>query len=290
MNDAIQRFLFDHQDVRGAITQLHDTCINIQETHHYPPALAKLINQFALSAVLLRDSLKVAASVTIQCRSEGLISLIMADCDVDNNVRAIAEYEVTELASLDSINLSALGNNTVLVITITPEDGDRYQGVVPIEHETLAECLQDYFARSEQLPTLFSLIADEKSATGIAIHALPEQAGDVAQRRDYLDHVTILLNSLTESEALSLNAEQILTRLFHQESCRLFEENSVRFGCPCSQERSLEALIGIGQREIKALIEERQADGHSNIVVDCHFCFQCYEYGFDILEQHFRQH
>lgn len=290
MNDSIQRFLFDHQDARGAITQLRDTCVNIQETHHYPPALATVINQFALSAVLLRDSLKVAASVTIQCRSEGSISLIMADCDVGNNVRAIAEYDVTELGSLTNIDLSALGNKTVLVITITPEDGDRYQGVVPIEHEKLADCLQDYFARSEQLPTLFSLMADEKSATGIAIHALPEQQGDAAQRRDYFDHLSTLLGTLTESEALTLSAEKILTRLFHQESCRLFETSPVCFGCPCSRERSLEALIGLGQSEVNALIQERRADGYNDITVDCHFCFQRYEYDFATLEQHLRQH
>jgi len=80
MTDFRQRFVFDDLDMRGCIVRLDQTCEAIQSTHHYPPNLAKTLNQFALAATLLRDSIKIDGSLTIQLRTPGAIKLIMADC------------------------------------------------------------------------------------------------------------------------------------------------------------------------------------------------------------------
>jgi len=241
-----------------------------------------LLNQFALAATLLRDSIKIDGSLTIQLRTQGAIKLIMADCLSDRRVRAIAEYETDQLASNDTVNLDALGQGAVLAITITPDQGERYQSIVPIENASLADCLADYFARSEQLPSFFSFFSDNETAVGVALHALPpEKIKDMVQSEEAFQRLNVLLNSLTKEEALSLDVEQMLTRLFHNESCRLFDAKSVEFGCVCSNKKSLDAIKSLGEADVAQLIAEQRAQGNHNLVVDCHFCFQRYEFQFD---------
>ena len=277
MSDSLQRFVFEHLDARGAIVNLEDSCRSIQETHHYPQPLAALLNQFAAAACLLRDSVKIDAAVTIQFRSAGAIELMMADCMADRKIRAIAEYDHELLPAGGQIHLNDIADDAVMAITITPLEGERYQGVVPIEHATLEQCLEDYFARSEQLPTWFRLLADEEQAVGIAIHALPkEKVLDADRTTEHFSRLQVLLKSLSSEEALSLESESILTRLFHEEACRLFEDVSVEFGCECSLEKSIAAIISLGKEETTALIAEQQEEGNDTFTVDCHFCFQRY--------------
>lgn len=289
--DFIQRFVFDDLDARGCFVRLDQTCVDIQQTHHYPPSLAKLLNQFALAAVLLRDSIKIDGSVTIQLRNPQStttasgIKLLMADCMSDGRVRAIAEYESDGFAAGATMSLAEMGEGAVLAITITPNQGERYQSIVPMQFATLNQCLEEYFARSEQLPTWFSLTVGQEQAVGIALHALPAgKVTDPVASKDNFERLRLLLNTLTEQEALELDAQQILTRLFHDESCRLFDQNPVEFGCVCSAKKSLEAVKSLGQEDINALIKEQQAQGNANLVVDCHFCFQRYEFPFNELQ------
>ena len=284
MLDFRQRFVFDELDVRGCIVRLDDTCQSIQTTHHYPDNLARVLNQFALAAALLRDSVKFEGSLTIQLRTEGSIKLVMADCLADRKIRAIAEYDQEKLAPNHAINLSDLGSKAILAITISPEDGERYQSIVPIEHATLSECLRDYFERSEQLPSTFNFFADSKNALGIALHALPAQkVSDKKETENSFERLNVLLKSLTEEEALTLSSEEVLTRLFHEESCRLFDAYQVEFGCVCSRQKSSDAIQSLGKEEILNLIKTEQNDGKENLIVDCHFCFQRYEFEFDEL-------
>jgi len=281
MLDYRQRFVFDQLDARGCIVHLQETCESIQATHHYPPKLASLLNQFALAACLLRDSIKIDGSLTIQLRTPGAIKLLIADCLSDRRVRAIAEYESKELIASNELLLNQLGAGAVLAITISPDEGERYQSVVPIDHATLAECLQDYFERSEQLPSLFRLVANEQSGLAIAVHALPPQKVlDKSTNAEHLKRLEALLKTLTVDEALSLNSEELLTRLFHEESCRLFEPYAVEFGCVCSRQKSLDAIRSLGAQDVVDLIAEKKAGGDKKLVVDCHFCFQRYEFDF----------
>jgi molecular chaperone Hsp33 len=279
--DSLQRFVFDEIDARGCIVQLQDTCDDIQSTHYYPPNLARVVNQFTAAVALLRDSIKLDASVTIQLRSPGSLSLIMADSLPDRSVRAIAEYDVQALSAGDDIDFKSLGEGAVLAITISPEKGERHQAIVPIEHSSLEECLEDYFARSEQLPTWFCLLSSEAEAVGIAIHALPdEKTNDKQLGAEHFNRLRVLLKTLTIAEARELDSQEILTRLFHEESCRLFEAKEVKFGCQCSRDKSIDALKALGKEDLDALVSEQKEQGKKNLVVDCHFCFQRYEFDF----------
>ena len=283
-SDFTQRFVFDDLDARGCFVRLEQTLEEIQATHHYPAALKAMLNKFSLAAVLLRDSIKIDASVTLQLRSSGAVKLIMADCTSDKRVRAIAEYELEELASDESLDLANLNQGATLAITITPDEGDRYQSIVPIESTSLEGCLEDYFSRSEQLPTWFSFNTDGQIAVGIAIHSLPvEKVSDPTLTIDHFNRLKLFLDTLTKQEVLDLDSESILTRLFHDDSCRVFDTHKVVFGCDCSIEKSIEAIYSLGEDDVENLISEQREEGNESLVVDCHFCFQRYEFDFDDL-------
>jgi len=283
--DYRQRFIFDELDTRGCIVRLDETSSAIQATHHYPENLAQVLNQFALAATLLRDSVKIDGSLTIQLRTSGAISLIIADCMADRRVRAISEYDHELLAPNDPILLNDLGDGAVLAITITPEEGERYQSIVPIENATLAECLGDYFQRSEQLPSYFVFHSNREAALGIALHALPpEKVTDRELTEEHFDRLRVLLGTLTQKEALTLSSEDILTRIFNEESCRIFDSHTVEFGCVCSAQKSLDAIRALGDDDVAQLIKEQKSAGHTNLIVDCHFCFQRYEFSFNDLD------
>lgn len=281
--DIIRRFVFDHLDARGCIVSLNDTIVEIQQTHHYPSALAKTINQFVLAAVLLHDSLKIKCNVTLQLRTtdqQGInpIRLVMADCMSDRRVRAIAEYNNELMPAGQSIDLTEFSSQSTLTITISPEKGERYQSIVPLEFASLSACLEDYFVRSEQLPTWFKFFALDQQAVGIALHALPlEKSKDKLNAEEDFERLRILLSTLGKEEVFDLGAQAILTRLFHEESCRLFDSRSIEYGCICSAEKSLQAIKSLGHAEASKLISEQQDQGKDSIEVDCHFCFQRYE-------------
>ena len=279
MQDSKQRFVFDQADVRGCYARLDATCQQIQATHHYPAVLATWLNEFAVAAVLLQDSIKLPASLTIQLRCQGLIDLMMADCSAEGQVRAVCEYDQTHVFSAP-LTLNSLPG-AVLAVTITPHEGERYQSVIPVEYASLSACLEDYFARSEQLPSQFRLLADARTAVGISLHALPaQQISDAEQAHAYFEHLTVLLQSYQLEEALVETAEQALTKLYHDEQCRLFAAKAIEFGCECSLHKSRQALMALGRDEVEHLIEQQQADGERDIVIDCHFCFQRYRFSF----------
>ena len=114
---------------------------------------------------------------------------------------------------------------------------------------------------------------------GVSLLALPQQReANVQQAALSFEHLSTLLASLTAEEALSLSGEQALNRLFHADECRLYETQTVEFGCECSEQRSLAALRALGPDELLDLIEENRRDELATVSVDCHFCFQRYEF------------
>ena len=276
--DIAQRFSFDELDARGCYVNLNETVSDIQATHHYPKPLAKLLNEFAVSAVILRDSVKLNGSLTIQYRAShdsAPVKMIIADCSSEYGVRAVCEFDAESLpANSDDLDLITLGTEATLTITISPEEGKRYQGIVAIESPRLTDCLQDYFLRSEQLPSRFEIIAAENSAVGLSIHAMPEQDSEiVATLKDDWQRLNFLLDTLTQDELQLLDSSTLLTRLFHEEQCRLHDAKAIQFACDCSRDRSAGAIRSLGKAEIQSLMAEQEV-----VSIDCHFCFQRYEF------------
>ena len=164
----------------------------------------------------------------------------------------------------------------------------RYQGVVPLEGATLADCAHTYFRQSEQLPTGIKIAARRTTEDGAAhwrasalmVQQMPEfDAGridvDREQREDDWRKAVILMASATENEMLDpgLPGTTLLHRLFHAEQARLFARRPFVARCRCSRERIDRVLRSIRREELDDL-----RDTSGRVAVKCEFCSTEYAY------------
>ena len=262
--DALQRFSFDNTDIRGEITQLDKAFAEVVRRHDYPPVISRELGELMAATALLSSSLKYAGRLTIQIRLPGNVSLLQAETNDKGQLRAIARYE----QGLTDDELSF--DDGQMVITLEPEQGQRYQGITAINGGNVAAALQDYFTQSEQLPTRFWLFSDGHSAAGLLLQKLPTPAGK-EEDADAWDRVCHLASTVRADEMLGLDAETVLHRLFHEEQTRVHPASPLSFSCTCSKPRTAMALKQLGYDELMSMIEE-----HGRIDITCEFCQQNY--------------
>ncbi|WP_020207576.1 Hsp33 family molecular chaperone HslO [Gilvimarinus chinensis] len=273
-NDLLHRFIFDQCDIRGEIVTLEQSYQQVLDNNPYPTAVRELLGEFLAAVSLLSSTLKFDGVITLQARGEGAISLIMAECSHHNDVRAIVRPQPGQPMPESFISLPELLSNGVLVITLDPAIGERYQGIVPLEADTLAGCLEHYFKQSEQLATRFWLAANERACGGLLIQALPLQvASSEDVNREQWETAIALADTVTADELLGIGHDQLLYRLFNEQPVRLFSPAALKFHCSCSEERSVEALQSLGRDEVEQLLVEKGV-----ITIDCQFCNQVYRF------------
>lgn len=277
--DQFQRFIFEHSQIRGAWVQLVDSYNEIGNQAPYPASVRQLLGQTLVASVLMSSTLKFEGTLSLQAQGEGPLRTLMAECSHDRNIRGLARFEAPAAAA-NGLN-DLLGDGR-MAITITPERGQRYQGVVPREADTLAGCLEEYFDRSEQIATTLILFADERRSAGLLLQRLP---GSSDSDNELWERVNHLAATVTEEELLELDSEAILHRLFHEEEVRVFEPDPVVFRCSCSRERTLGALKSIGKDECYNIIEEQGA-----IEMDCQFCHAHYQFNRNDIDHLFTGH
>ncbi len=273
MSDFSQRFLFDHSDVRGELASLEQSYAHVLAKHPYPEPVAQLLGELLAAAALLVGSMKFDGLLILQARSSGAVPLLMVECSSARELRAIARYDAEQIDP--AAGLQDLLPEGVLTLTVDPRVGNRYQGIVALEGETLADCLTSYFASSEQLPSRFWLRADGRRARGMMLQALPaDQLPDAEERAANWQHLTAMADSLQSEELLGLDNETLLHRLYHEESVRLFDLQPLQFRCSCSRERSANALVSLGEADALQLAQEQGGA----ISIDCQFCNQRYDF------------
>ena len=268
MTDALHRFVLEAESIRGEHLQLDKSCSECLNTHHYPPAVARLLGEFLAAASLLGATLKFDGMLTLQARSQGEVPLIMAECTDQQGLRGIAR-QAQQAMSEDFKTLLSDGQ---LVLTITPRQGQRYQGLVSLEGDNLSQCIESYFQQSEQLLTRIWLHCDGERDAGFFLQSLPE-----ANRRNADDEVwqevTMLADTLRSDEMHELTSEDLLHRLFHDRDVKLYTDKTPHFACQCSEERIANALISLGWEEVEAALAEVEP-----MEVNCEFCNRHYQF------------
>lgn len=278
--DQFQRFIFEDSQVRGAWVQLGGSYREIGSKAPYPDSVRSLLGEALVASVLMSSTLKFEGTLSLQAQGEGPLNTLMAECSHDRHIRGLARFD-EQAISEDSFH-DLLGEGSRMAITIAPDKGNRYQGVVPREHDSLAACLEDYFDRSEQIPTSLFLFADEQNAAGLLLQRLP---GATEQDDDLWNRVNHLATTVEASELLELDSQTLLHRLFHEETVRLFDSEPVEFRCTCSQERTLGALESIGKEECYSILEEQ-----GTIEMDCQFCHSHYRFDRNDIDHLFTGH
>ncbi|HDM8144167.1 TPA: Hsp33 family molecular chaperone HslO [Vibrio harveyi] len=269
-NNVLNRYLFEDLSVRGELVQLDEAYQRIISSKEYPAALQKLLGELLVSTTLLTATLKFEGSITIQLQGDGPVSLAVINGDHDQKIRGVARWEgdIAEDASLHDM----MGKG-YLVITIEPKKGERYQGVVGLEGETLADVIEGYFANSEQLKTRLWIRTGEhegkKHAAGMMIQVMPDGTGTPED----FEHLEQLTATVKNEELFTLPANELLYRLYNQDSVRLYEPQPVEFHCGCSRERSGAAIITVDKTEIYDILAEE-----GSISLHCDYCGTSYTF------------
>ncbi len=267
--DSLHRFLFEQQPVRGELVHLDASWQAALERCDYPAPVRSLLGEAMAAAVLMASTLKFEGRMTLQIQGDGPVSLLVVQCDSDLVLRGTAKFR--EDIPTDSGFHELLGEGGHMAITIdSVGSSERYQGLVPLEGESIATCLEDYFARSEQLPTRLWLAADGEVAAGLLLQVVPEQG---AEDDDTWNRATTLADTVTGDELCRLPVRDLLHRLYHEESLRLFEAHTVAFRCSCSREKTADVLRRLGRGEVDDILEEQ-----GRIEVGCEFCGRKYRY------------
>jgi molecular chaperone Hsp33 len=263
-HDQLHRYLFQNYAVRGELATVSETWRQILENHDYPRPVKNILGELLVATSLLTATLKFTGDITVQLQGDGPMNLAVINGDNQQQMRGVARVqgEIPEDATLKT-----LVGNGYLVITITPSDGERYQGVVGLEGDTLAACLEDYFQRSEQLQTRLFICTGEAegkpAAGGMLLQVLPAQESQA----DDFNHLATLTETIRADELLTLPAQEVLWRLYHEEKVELYDPQSVTFKCTCSRERCADALKTLPDDELKGILEE---DGE--IDMHCDYC------------------
>ncbi|HEX9179925.1 MAG TPA: Hsp33 family molecular chaperone HslO, partial [Burkholderiales bacterium] len=235
MTDSLQPFVFEGAGVRGGIVHLGATWRAVLERRDYPPALRKVMGELMAAAALLASNLKFTGSMIMQMQGSGPVTILVVECTGNLALRAMAHWEGEPGGPLPRL----LGGGR-FVITLDPAEGrQKYQGVVALDGDTVADVLAHYMHRSEQLETRFWLAADGEQACGMLLQRMPD-AG--ATDLDAWNRALALAGTLGRDELLATPAPTLIRRLFHEEDIRVFPERPVSFRCSCSRERVIAML------------------------------------------------
>ncbi len=306
--DQLHKFLFEGLPVRGMLVRLEGSWRDVLARrtsasdggHAFPAPVRALLGEMAAAAVLMQGSLKFNGALVLQMQGDGPVRLAVAEVQSDLSFRVTAKVvgEVPADARLEAmLNLHGQGR---CAITLDPQDrqpGQQpYQGVVPLHGDRreplqqLSDVLEHYMLQSEQLDTRLVLAANDEVAAGLLVQRLPMAGGanlagevlvsadedQIGRSEDY-NRIALLAGTLTAEELLTLPPEQLMHRLFWEETLRVFEPQPARFACRCSRERVVNMLRGLGREESDGLIAER-----GSVEVGCEFCGL--QYRFDAVD------
>lgn len=272
--DTLQRFMFEHANIRGEIAHLNDTYKTIMHQHPYPADVRAILGEALVACVLLSGSIKFEGEISLQFSGDHRLPLLIVQCDHQLNVRAFAKYQEQEDAA--PIDYYAAFLNGKMVLTINQfKKTKSYQSVVPIDSASMSENLMHYFAQSEQLSTRVWLAANADKASGMILQLMPGQ--DTQQRELFWEYAVHLGETITDDELLTLDNVTILHRLYHETELRLYPPRKLQFQCRCNQEKMKQVLTILGEEDLNELIKER-----GNVAIRCDFCNT--EYQFDAID------
>ena len=282
MQDTLHKFLFEDQSVRVEAVRLGDTWRQTQAHHAHPPAVNRLLGELVAASALMAANLKFDGSLVLQLQGDGAVALLVAECRADLSVRATVKLRDRAVREDDTLQtlVNPNGSGRFVVVLDPPKDTpgrQAYQGVVPIEGDSVAEALEQYMLRSEQLHTRIWLAADDQHCAGVLLQQLPTQGGvqssSLSDAQESWIRANHLADTIKPAELLATESAVMIHRLFWDETLLVTEPRRVTWRCSCTRERVADMLRMLGQPEVDSILQER-----SKVEVSCEFCGKPYEF------------
>lgn len=266
--DNSQRFIFEEENVRGEIVHMSNTFTTIIEQRAYPKEVQKLLGEALLACVLITGSLKFKGEISLQFHGDERLPLLIVQCDNNLKVRAVAKFKEPD-TKIDYKDAFLSGR---LVLNIHQHNNAKtYQSIVPLSSKSLAENVMLYFAQSEQISTQIYLAVDGENAAGMLLQLMPGQGSD--KREQFWEYAVKISETITPKELFTLDNQEVLYRLYHEDNVRLFDKKSVAFKCNCDINKMRQALQLFGEQESRQILSEKGV-----VTVNCDFCNRGYTF------------
>lgn len=281
--DCVRPFVIEAGNVRGRIVRLNGALHKVLARHDYPEPVSRLLGETLVLSVMLASALKYDGKFILQTKSDGPVSMIVADVTSDGEVRGYARFDEAALAELDPDAMalapvpSLMGKGYLAFSVDQGPSSELYQGIVPLEGANLSQCVLDYFSRSEQIETITEISVGrspfgEWIGCGMMLQRLPDETlpegVTVEETEDDWRRHKLLVESLKPEELLDLrlNGIDLIWRLFNEDQVRVAEERQIVARSECCRNRLLSAMQSFAREEIDDMMEE------GRIEVTCEFC------------------
>lgn len=301
--DKILPFQLDLSDIRGRLTRLDKTLNDILSQHSYPPLVEALVAEATVITALIGQTINLKWKLSLQIRGNGPIKLIATDYFAPSKngelgtIRAFASFNEPNLDIGEKNPFEQLGKGYFAVLIDQGPNTEPYQGITPLTGGSLHKCAETYFAQSEQLATRFALTIGKSQtktkkiswqAAGLIIQKMPKKtkrgvekkegstnqllaSADLlqGQESENWSRVNFHIDTVEELELMGPHVSkiQLLNRLFHEENPRVFEAQSIKFGCTCSADKVRNTMSMYSSKDIETMTT---ADGE--VTADCQFC------------------
>ncbi|PTX58051.1 molecular chaperone Hsp33 [Litoreibacter ponti] len=302
-DDTVLPFQLDLSDIRGRVARLDGVLDQVLAQHDYPPVVEAAVAEATMLTALIGQTIKLRWKLSLQVRGDGPLRLIATDYygptedGAPARIRAYASYDAERL-QLDAAPFGQIGKGYFAILIDQGNDMTPYQGITPLAGGSLSACAETYFAQSEQLPTKFALTFGRSTepgekeswrAGGVMLQHMPKasplmakpeggsgeegllEAGDIldGDAGENWNRAGILLDTVEELELIgpSISPTDLIYRLFHEEKPVVFDPQSIKFGCTCSEDRVRQSMSIYSARDLEHMTKE---DG--TLTADCQFC------------------
>lgn len=250
MSNYVQRFLLENLDIRGAVVHLDFVWQEMVSGRNYPQSATQLLGEMSAVTLLLSENLKQTGRLIIQLTGNGPISMLVMDCTESLHLRGMAKCEQSiEVQSVPDL----LGHGHLVLTLDMPSMRESYQSIVPLDGKTIAEIFEHYFRQSDQLPSRLFLVTAHNAIFGLLLQKLPN--ADL-QDPDGWVRTESLAATIQDHNLFDLTAEEILTRLFYEETIRIFDAQSVQSGCQEDPAKIYSMLRSLGRQEVNSILKE----------------------------------
>lgn len=286
-DDTVLPFQLDRSDIRGRVARLDTALEQILSRHAYPAAVESLVAEAALLTAMIGQTIKLRWRLSLQIRGDGPLRLIATDYFAPKSegqpahIRAYASYDAAKLDE-SAPPMARIGKGYFAIVIDQGKGMTPYQGITPLAGTSLSDSAQTYFEQSEQLPTRFALSfgrstlpgqSEKWRAGGVMLQHMPQASGATIRAQEALaedwGRVNLLLDTVEDLELVGPNVQppELLLRLFHEETPRVFDPQAVHFGCSCSEDKVRQSLSIYSAKDIASMTTHQ-----GTVTADCQFC------------------
>lgn len=268
--DTRQKFIFENANVRGELVRLGPSWRKLHSSHPYPPRVLKLLGELLSATILLSATLKFEGRLSAQLKTKGAIKFLFTECTSANSFRGMAQYEKNAIQD----NGDSLLQDAILALTIEPDEGDRYQGIVDLPNGNIADAIDHYMLKSQQIDTRIWLAGDEYTVAGLLLQRLPgnKTQSDIDEE-ELWNKLLHFSETVKDSELLNEEFLVLIKNLYPEDDIRVFDPVQLQFKCQCNQQKVKSLLKILGEKEINEILASEKTIG-----IDCEFCNKHYEF------------